>query len=275
MAKSLNFVIVRATIICWCLGEHLVFGKYETNHNNSVYDIRDASAQTAHQFRESPRYSSGYSQHNFNPVFGTSSSKSRPGVGMLGVRSGTIKMKKIQDSSGQAMVCYFLPKYLLANVSLWTFRKSTFFDKPSQDSGHHLLYENEPHVNNPVMIMGGGVQPSQYFIPEEQSFDHFSNIDPKEAALKGFGLGLAIGLGALGGLAGLLKAILIPLLFLSGLLPFLLLLTAPIPVITMGKMFGVTKTRNEKGQAAMLQVSSLCKQKVCNLKLFAIFSGCN
>lgn len=109
--------------------------------------------------------------------------------------------------------------------------------------------------------------------PQQQGYEEYMHdIEAKEAALKGFGVGLAIGLGALGSLTGLLKLIWIPLLALGALLPLLLLFTTPIPVISMGKMLlGSVNVKQ-----ARLQVSTfIIIMLECFIYKFLRLLGCN
>ncbi|XP_021943119.2 uncharacterized protein LOC110841732 isoform X2 [Folsomia candida] len=203
----------------------LVFGDYEINDTEvGVYH----SAAEGRQLIENPKYSS-VTFNNFKPITAATStlrSKSHPVV-----RTGKIKMRMVESNS-------------------------------VMDSDDQHLYEDRPlhqHYGIPYMYTGpNNGQGSGFYVqrPQQQGYEEYMHdIEAKEAALKGFGVGLAIGLGALGSLTGLLKLIWIPLLALGALLPLLLLFTTPIPVISMGKMLlGSVNVKQARLQDAIEEV---------------------
>jgi hypothetical protein len=141
---------------------------------------------------------------------------------------------------------------------------------------HYPVYassDDKPRYNShPMMMYGSGPfneyrSQQQHEMPSSSIFEHHNNmmqeLEAKEAALKGFGIGLALGLGALGSLSGILKFLLIPLVALGALFPLLLLLlNTPIPVITTGKRLlrsYSTKTNEGTQKDTTLQVRNFNK----------------
>lgn len=90
--------------------------------------------------------------------------------------------------------------------------------------------------------------------------DDDEKLGPKEAALKGFGVGLALGLGALGSVVNLVKWLLIPLLGLLLSIPLLLLLLSPVPVIMNGKMFKSLEQKRGRLQETIDEITNRVKE---------------
>jgi hypothetical protein len=98
--------------------------------------------------------------------------------------------------------------------------------------------------------MGHGHYDPRYYPVSQNNYDeeYMNEIDAKEAALKGFVIGLALGFGALGSLLGFLKLIWIPLFVLGALLPLLIPFRLPLTIpITTGKMLVGAIQNNTKG----------------------------